>query len=144
MGTRFLRWPAAFSSFANYPRKHRVNCYTLFDRSCFFIFLRISIVSSLSLLRLVACRLARYTPWTSHRGGSSKSVTWEPDVYAPFGCRSLDDERDKWIVRLGWNLIFRKKINQISKFSRFRDQIQNVYFLFISFFLFLEFLEVVY
>lgn len=35
---------------------------------------------------------------SSHRGGSSKSVTWEPDVYVPFGCRSMDEERDKWVV----------------------------------------------
>lgn len=49
-GSRFLRWPAASSSFANYPRKHRVNCYTLFDRSCFFIFLWISFHLFVSLL----------------------------------------------------------------------------------------------
>lgn len=33
---------------------------------------------------------------SSHRGGSSKSVTWEPDVYVPLGCRSMDE--DKWVV----------------------------------------------
>lgn len=76
-------------SFANYPRKHQLNCYThcLFFRSVPLFHppsqaTDRDLLSISSSYRCLAFSLAVSfdSMRTSHRVGSSKSVTWDPRV----------------------------------------------------------------
>lgn len=90
-------------SFANYPRKHQLNCYThtasSFDRSRFFIPLPKQPIAIFRFLPpiVVSPFLSFDSMRTSHRVGSSKSVTWDPGVRCHSDVdRSENQEPVRW------------------------------------------------